>query len=480
MNENRETTLKYLRWTVWTYFWLLLVEGSLRKWVVPQLATPLLLVRDPVVLVAYVLAWRAGIFPRNWWVVSLSIIAGLSFAMALIPLWNYVTPFRILLVAGYGFRCNFLHLPFMFVIARCFRPEDVKKLGWWTLLILGPMALLMVAQFQTSPDSFLNRTSTGEGEMMTSALGRVRTAGPFSFVVGVAAYFALATAFLVWAALRRDVYRLWLLGFAGSALVIGIAVSGSRTVVAACALVVASLILVFFLRPSAVNRVGQVLIVILIVGFILIKTPIFKEGFNVLSTRFNEVAVANDTSVSGSLVERILDDVEDFRYVYTKAPLLGFGLGVGTNGGAKILTGESGFLLSEVEWSRIFLESGPLLGLAFVLWRVGFTAVVGLQCLGTVIKHGDLLPLLLISASASQLSMGQLGQPTILGFAVFVTGLALAARQQEGAEQDSESVSVFSRELAQPPPRLPSNSPNARRLHESNNGRDHENGFVDR
>ena len=36
------------------------------------------------------------------------------------------------------------------------------------------------------------------------------------------------------------------------------------------------------------------------------------------------------------------------------------------------------FLLSEGEWARIFLESGPVLGLAYVLWRCGLMVYVGL------------------------------------------------------------------------------------------------------
>ena len=72
---------------------------------------------------------------------------------------------------------------------------------------------------------------------MTSALGKVRTAGTFSFVIGVVAYFALATGILVWGALKRTVYPAWLLLGSGGALIIGTAVSGSRSVVGALAVV---------------------------------------------------------------------------------------------------------------------------------------------------------------------------------------------------------------------------------------------------
>jgi len=80
-------------------------------------------------------------------------------------------------------------------MGKVMRLEDVKRFGWWTLILIIPMTFLMVAQFRASPDALINSTAGGEGEMMTTAMGKVRTAGPFSFVIGVVLYFALATAF---------------------------------------------------------------------------------------------------------------------------------------------------------------------------------------------------------------------------------------------------------------------------------------------
>ena len=306
MNEQEpeDKTIRNIRRLIWLYFWLLLIEGALRKWVLPQLSNPLLIVRDPVVLLAYFLALRGRLFPWNGWVYAIGIIGTLSLLVSFVPLWPYVLPKQIVLVSGYGFRSNFMHLPFIFLIARVLRFEDVKRFGWWTLLLVLPMAALMVAQFNAAPDAFLNRTAGGEGESMLAALGKVRTAATFSFVIGVVAYFALATAFLIWAALKGGIYKSWLLFASGSALVIGIAVSGSRSVVGACAVVVGSLIGVFFLRPSAINRFGQTLIVALVLGLIVSRTPIFKEGFNVLSTRFSEVAEATEKSIGAGMVDR--------------------------------------------------------------------------------------------------------------------------------------------------------------------------------
>jgi hypothetical protein len=479
MNPNtlENPTIRSIRRLIWLYFWLLLLEGALRKWVLPQLSNPLLIIRDPVVLLIYLLAIRARVFPRNGWVVSLAVIGFLSLAISFIALWPYLPPSRIVLVSGFGFRANFLHLPLIFLMPRVLRPEDIKWIGRWTLLLLVPMSLLMVAQFHAAPDSLLNRTASGEGEMITAGLGKVRTAGPFSFVVGVVAYFALATGFLVWAALKRGIYRNWLLFAAASALLIGIAVSGSRSVVGACAVVVASLIIVLFLRANAVNRFGQTLLVTVVLGFIVIQTPVFKEGLHVLTTRFSAVAEAEEQSIAAGLIARVFDGLKETIRVYPDAPFFGYGLGIGTNAGAKFLTGQSTFLLAEGEWARLVLESGPVLGLAFLLWRCGVAGHILVLCLRSVRRGGNVLPLLLFSSGGLPLMNGQFGPPTVLGFAVFTTGLALAARNDD---DESEVTPASARDAGRTDRVAGRRSVYAERMHGPAAPRNQSNGSVDR
>src|SRR5437868_6995965 len=138
--DNPEEKARHrIRQLIWLYFWLLLLEGALRKWIVPRLSNPLLVVRDPVVLLIYFYAIRARVFPKNWWFYSLAIIAALCTALSVLVLWPYFPPALIGLVSGFGFRSNFLHLPLIFVIARVLRPQDVKSFGRWTLLMMVPM-----------------------------------------------------------------------------------------------------------------------------------------------------------------------------------------------------------------------------------------------------------------------------------------------------------------------------------------------------
>jgi len=157
-------TIRNIRRLIWLYLWLLIFEGAFRKWIVPQYSAPLLLIRDPVVLGIYLLALRARIFPQNVYVISLVILAILSWAAGIIVLLPYLATKTIVLVTGYGVRSNFLHLPLIFIIPALFDEEDVKRVGWWTIIGMIPMALLMAMQFASAPDAYINRAAgLGDG-----------------------------------------------------------------------------------------------------------------------------------------------------------------------------------------------------------------------------------------------------------------------------------------------------------------------------
>lgn len=469
MEQNSKPPLapRNLRWLIWTYFWLLLFEGALRKWVAPQWSDPLLIIRDPVVLLIYLFAWKADIFPRNGWTLTLGMIGFVCFIATLLQLSHYLPLRQVAFIDLYGLRSNFLHLPLIFVMARAFNLEDVQKFGWFTLLLLIPMTLLLVAQFRAAPDAFLNRTAGGEGEMMLSALGKVRTAGTFSFVTGVVAFYALATGYIIWGVLKPGIYRPAFLFSAAAALVIGAAVSGSRSVVGACALVVSSLLAVLFLRPGALNRFGRTLIVVGVLTLILTELSIFHEGVAVLTARFNEVAEASQQTVTHDVFTRAGSGFREGILMLARAPLWGYGLGLGTNAAAHFLTGQSVFLLAETEWSRVFLENGPILGVAYVFWRVALAIYLGAACLRSL-RQSELLPLLLFSSAVMPLVIGQFGQPTVLGFAVFTAGLTLAACQT--------TDEPISSPLPEKERRMRGRSPYAERLHSQSGNH----GAVDR
>jgi hypothetical protein len=473
-SETNQRSIIHIKRLIWLYFFLLIFEGTFRKWILPQYSDMLLVVRDPVVIAIYLLAIKARVFPRKGYALWLGVIAILSFLVSLLVLEPYLPLKPLVLVTAFGFRSNFLHLPLIFIIGKVLDQDDVKMLGRWVLIGSIPMCLLLVLQFNAAPDALINRTAgLGEAQQqITAGGGKIRPPGTFSFVSGVIFFAALSAAYLLYGALTRGIYRNWLLFGAGLALVVTIGVAGSRSVLLAVLVVLSSLLAIIVFRPSAMNQFGRNLLIVVLVLAAASRLPVFKEGAQLLSERFTNVAEAEETTIAGGLVTRTFFGFTEGFLLLSRAPIGGYGLGIGTNGGAKFLTGRALFLLSEGEWGRIILESGPILGLAFLAWRTMLTVTLGLFSFRQL-RRGEILPIMLYCAGFLSLLNGQFGQPTNLGFAVFVCGLCLAAANTktpvELPQTDGPALRRTSRR-----------SRYAERIHTLPAARPHPDDFVDR
>jgi hypothetical protein len=267
-------------------------------------------------------------------------------------------------------------------------------------------------------------------------------------------------------------YNRWLLYGSAGALILALGVSGSRSAVVAVVVVVTSLGVILLIRPTLVNRFGRHLLAAVILMWAISYLPIFQEGLGVLSNRFTESA--DEVSVVGGLLGRMFESFTEAFRMIRLVPIGGRGLGVGTSGGASFLTGEATFLLAENEWSRILLESGPILGLAYIAWRAGLTIKLGIFSVDQV-RRGNTLPLFLFSAGVFALLQGTFGQPTSLGFAVVFAGLAFAARLQEEPVSDpgqlpddsSDSVPIPARRISPYAERLQAGAPHSHPGHGS-------------
>lgn len=470
---ERVKAVSITRRLIYSYLILLIFEGALRKWVVPQFSNFLLLVRDPIAIAIYFFAMRARVFRWNAFVLSAAIIGLLSWLASIVVLIDYFPIKTVLFVTGFGFRCNYLHLPLIFVIPAVFDFEDVKRIGWWTMLGMIPMALLMAYQFHAAPEAFINRTAgVGEGMQIQTSGGKIRPPGTFSFISGAIFYLSVVASFLLHALMSKLPYRNWLLYGTGVALLVAVGVSGSRGAVLSVGLVAASIGIILFVRPELVTSFGRNILIAALLLWALSFLPIFREGVDVLSDRFTESAEVEERSVVGGLADRVFSGFAEGIAHIPQAPLMGFGLGVGTNGGSVFLLGHSTFLLSENEWTRIIFENGQILGVAFLAWRVAIAYHIGRLSL-RALRFGNTLPLFIFSAGVFALLNAAFGQPTSAGFAVVFGGLCLAATRTPEAEQAAAQSRILNK-----PQRRSGRSVFAARLHQA--PADHPNGSVDR
>ena len=423
-----------LRASIWLYFWLLLFEGVLRKWVFPGWSDIFFIIRDPLVVAIYCLAVAARVFPIRPAVVTIWVMAALSLAFSFASDAHFM-------VTLFGLRTNYLHLPLVFVMARVFDRADVIRFGRAVLFCSVPILVLMILQFRADPSDPINAVAgAGTGGQLRGSMGKIRPPGPIRFISAVVSFFALAMAFVVygWQSRKGAIPRVLLI-VASLVVVAAVPISISRSNL--FGIIVVGL---FGAATAArdLQRVPKMIgpLLALAVPLMLAADTIYVQAF---TTRWEEARDAGGGGFSSNVIERMLGEYTQPFEIAVNAPLLGRGVGLGTVAGARLMTGTNTFLLSESEWSRIVLELGPPLGFAFILWRLWLAVLMVIRGWGNFLATGDALSWVLAGATFLSVVNGQWGPSTNLGFAVFGAGLSLAALNQPedtDVEEDLESV----------------------------------------
>jgi hypothetical protein len=262
---------RVLRIGLSVYFILLIFEGALRKWVLPEFSTPLLLVRDPIAVFILFTAWRNGFFIWNNYLFVIIFISIISFfSTILLGHGN-------LLVALYGIRIYLLQLPLIFVIENIFDRNQVMHFVKWMIVLSIPMLFLIVWQFYSPQSAWVNRGVGGDdaGAGFTGALGYYRPPGTFSFTNGLSTFFALASPLSLYALIKPTGLKRWLELLAFCCVLLSIPFSISRS------LYFQSVITFIFLINTLPSKV---LILIFLVAFGVIFPLVLPKFNNVSST----------------------------------------------------------------------------------------------------------------------------------------------------------------------------------------------------
>jgi hypothetical protein len=411
-----------LKRLIWIYFWLVIFEGAIRKWFLPGLSGPLLIVRDPLVLLIYGYALWSGRFPVNGFVFVGTMLGLTTLVVGLIQVVFFgMGKINICL---FGWRCHFLHFPLILVMGHVLTKEDLKSFGRAFLLVSIPMSILMVFQFYSPEGSLLNQGTESGTSQISAAMGKVRPPGTFAAITGIIYFLPLVAAFIFANELQKGLFSHGL-GYASlGAVLVGLGISSSRSTLANILFVVMMMPLCWFFQPSTLGKSLRLLIGGTVVGTAFIFSPLGKSGLEVFTARIVN-ALEFEGGITG-FMGRFLNDFLEPIMAIPDMPFWGNGLGMGTAVAAVILTGERDFLLAEAEYGRILLESGPLLGGAFLLFRISIAIWLGKLSLNAL-RQGQVLPVFLFAACALNIIFGQWAQTTILGLGVFGAGLCLAA-----------------------------------------------------
>ncbi len=429
--------LPRLKKLFWLYFLLLIFEGSLRKWVVPQLSGPLLVVRDPVAIMIILEAYRTNKWPPRWSSVMLllsTLLLGL-FIVQIIAGGNPV------LVGLYGLRSFLLPFPVIFIMGENLDEEDLRKLGACTLWLLLPMTLLVVAQYLAPGSSFLNRGAYEGGSQIDYVGGHVRASGTFSFVTGVSQFGTLAGAFIFYGMVKEGLAKTWMLWAGAFGLMLSIPMTGSRTLVYQLAAMIVCVGLGAILGVSQFGRALRVILPVAIMAFLVSLLPVFSDAFLSMTQRFTGAAQVEGGSVGQSLFDRTARPaITAIEEAASANNWLGVGIGRGAVAVQAFLLGSNEAVAGEDEFSREMVEMGPVAGIAFLLFKLLLAVTVFGRAVGRAREHQP-LALLMVPLALANLMFAIPEQPTVQGF--MVIGLAFCIAGTRVAEQAPERLLPF-------------------------------------
>lgn len=409
---------------LWAYFWLVIFEGALRKWFLPGLSNPLLIVRDPICLVAIVLGWKY--FSRSqWygWVIILYAIALIAIPLALLGGHGDLP------TAIFGARILFLHFPLIFLFALVFDRNDAWQFGRALLVISIPMTVLIALQFSLPQSHILNIAPGGEGSAgFGGALDKFRPPGTFSFINGLTDFYALAAAFLAaWLTSGPKPNPRWI-WISAAGIIFALPLSISRTLLFNFALVIVMAAFSSLLAGKTIRNFVFACILLSGLALLLSQSTLFQDAKEAFVFRWDNAtwSEGQEEGVSGVLSKRVLGGMWSGLKMAAEVPLSGMGIGLGTNVGAMRAVGAKDFVVAEASWPTMIGELGPILGILLILTRIAlsYKAVVP----ATVEAYRkNTLPLVLGAVALPAMVMGQTSQPTSLGFLVLSFGLMLAA-----------------------------------------------------
>lgn len=406
---------------IWLYFLLLIFEGALRKWFLPSLAAPILVIRDPLALWIILFANEKGMFPKTSFVIWMVFIGIISLFTALF--FGHGN----LQIAVYGARILLIHFPLIFAIGKILNRNDVLRIGKLVVWLSLPMTLLIALQFYSPQTAWVNRTVGGiiEENGFQGANGHFRPSATFSFITGTYLYYGLATCFILYFWFNTNLINKFLLITSTTCLLAAIPLSISRTLFFEVGISIAF----FCVAASLKSRYfGKMLVTVgigMVTLILLSKTSFFQHTTDTFFDRFTS-ANKTEGGLEGVLGDRFLGGLISAISNSGRLPFFGYGIGMGTNVGSQFFSGGRRFLLHEEEWGRIIDEQGPLLGQAVVFIRVALATRLTIGSYNRLTK-GDMLPWMLLSFGFLAVAQGNWSQPTSLGFCTLIGGLIIAA-----------------------------------------------------
>ncbi|MFM6081790.1 MAG: hypothetical protein ACKPJH_25395 [Dolichospermum sp.] len=343
---------------------ILLLEGALRKWVLPQASDMIYFLKDIVLLGAY-LKFYSSSEPKyhgklNFFSMILCLCAGWCVFQIFNP--NLGSP----ILGLFGFKAYFFYIPLMWMLPTLFESqEELYQFLRNHLLLVFPVSILAIIQFFSPANSPLNTYVVGTLEYIAVAGENVRVTGTFSYIVGYSTYMAFCFSLLIPLISLPQTKKWQIITLVETFLVVGTSfMTGARALLLFETLFLLGYFgLLFLTKPSIAMRITRKFI--LPVFLIASVVPVFfQKALESFFIRANQ-----DSSNFSQRTFSVFD--EPTLYMQFKG-FDSYGIGATNNsvrGLRNVLHIYSGEVPppNENEMGRIMLEIGPF---GFILWYI--------------------------------------------------------------------------------------------------------------
>ncbi len=412
---------------------IVVLEGAIRKWMLPGASQFIYFFKDFLMLAAYAKYFggrrQNRISNDNERRIRAFMTASMVFVALQAMNWNLGSP----LLGVFGARNYLLYIPLIYLVGDLFRTRDelIHFLQRYLLLVF-PVAALAVKQHLSPPDSFWNIYARSE-DIGTALLGKsVRVTGTFSYIAGFSSYLQTAAALTIpLLILGLPPFWRWIIRGVFVSIIASIMLTGSRGPI----LVMGAFLLAYFLlnRNFRYYRLYRRLLI-----------PVAAFGIIAIGWMGSILSLFVERGAGGAdILPRVLDLFVQPVHSMSEVGLLGYGAGSAYQAREIIL---ATFGLSEGNPIPVFLESEPqrvmyeLGPFGFGLWYMFRLALIGALWRTYVRARTPLCRELSLTAClihATALPSQMVFQITFMVYYWFFAGFILLVPRLEHSEEES-------------------------------------------
>jgi hypothetical protein len=427
----------------YVYFWLLIFEGALRRWIFPGASDLILFIRDPVAICIFFLSFQLY-FEKSVikWTVPLFLFGLMGMVTTMIG------GHQDWLLTLWGARIPLLHLPLIFIMPQVLIEDDFWKFQKYTIILAFPVVSFAIFQFFMPPDHWSKIGAGGEGTADFLGFGgKTRPSSIFIFVNVLGHFYKLLSAFFFATIIdlkkKKSSFLCWLVPIC---LFLAMPFSiGQRGIVINIFILVFGFFLTSLLFKKLIFNLNLIFVSLIfcsVIGGLLFQNSDFRLAYDLTSERIEIVneregsrGLLADGSGSGGLFNAFLYRLRlyELPQVVQDIGLFGRGLGYKTNA-AQYRLSEKDLIRARTEEGEestvlyVFYDYGILFGLLFFLWQIFFSIHLFNISIKNVLRKKNPQGLIFFFA-VFLFPLSNLYQPSGLGFIVFTCGLCLVANK---------------------------------------------------